>query len=85
MYENLSNESLLFAWERTRRMLSDLANGVEAPAYPESLYRWYMAAEAELERRGFVETSHGGWIRSKSDSVPTRASVTVSSELTVVG
>jgi len=95
VYENLSNEKLLFVWERTRRMLSALTDGVATPAYPESLYRWHIAAEAELERRGFVEVPPGIWTRRgnwgapsrepRSNPLPTGATVTIPEELIVVG
>jgi hypothetical protein len=73
MFENLSDEALLVVWERTRRMLSTSADGpgADLPDYPEGHYRWHMAAEHELERRGFVEYPPGIWAR------PARRPVTV--------
>jgi len=95
VYENLSNEKLLIVWERTRRMLSALADGGATPAYPESRYRWHIAAEAELERRGFVEVPPGIWTRRgkwgtpsrepRSNPLPIGATVTIPEELIVVG
>jgi hypothetical protein len=65
MFENLSDDALLVVWERTRRMLSTSADGpgADLPDYPEGQYRWHMAAEHELERRGFVESPPGIWAR----------------------
>lgn len=86
MYENLSDEQLLIAWERTWRMLSDLADGIAAPAYPEGLYRWYLAGEAELVRRGFVETGQGVWTRRAHSEPPSAdAPATVTAKLSTVG
>ena len=63
MFEQLSDEALLIVWERTRRTLSTAADGSGPTDYPEGHYRWYMAAEEALTRRGFVEMPPGVWNR----------------------
>jgi len=63
MFEDLNDEDLLIVWERTRRVLSPPADGTVDPIYPDGQYRWYLAAEAELRRRGYVENPPGIWLR----------------------
>jgi hypothetical protein len=71
MFENLSDEALLVVWERTRRMLSTSADGTGPPDYPESQYRFHIAAEEALARRGFVENPPGIWVRPAPQPVTT--------------
>jgi len=73
MFENLSDEGLLVIWERTRRMLSTSADGAGLPDYPESHYRWHMAAEEALKLRGFIENPPGIWVRPECQSATTAA------------
>jgi len=57
----LSDNELLREWENTKAVAASLRPGIEPPRYTTVQHRRHMEAEAELERRGFVEDPAGWW------------------------
>ncbi len=60
---DMSDEELIREWNETKMMTAGLLPGVEPPMYPLGQQKRHSEAEAELLRRGFVETPPGWWER----------------------